>query len=286
MELISLELYGKPFVQCFTISKEYRLPRELRDDACLNYIAEGSTQVISGTKTFSIGSGESVFMKCGNYMVISEGISPISPQKALTFHFDFESINKAFGSRDLSFLRRTTTRESIDPTVALGQNELIDGFVQSLDPYFNNKEMIKDDLLEVKLVELITILINSTNDPLVSYIFGTIESHERFEFDSVIEANIFNNLSIPELAHLTHRSVSKFKRDFKLYYKESPARYLKTLKLEKASELLRTSSLQVSEIAWDCGFDNVAHFSTSFTKQFGLSPRVYRENQNPSLLIG
>ena len=279
MEIISLELYGKPFVNCFTVSQEYRLPREMRDDACLNYIAEGSTQVISGTKTISVGTGESVLMKCGNYMVISKGISSFSPQIALTFHFDYESIKKAFGTRDLSFLRKKTLIESLDPTVALGQNELIDGFVQSLDPYFKNKEMIKDDLLAVKLVELITILVNSTNDPLVSYIFGTIDSHEHFEFDKVIEANVFNNLSIPELAHLTNRSESKFKRDFKLYYKESPAKYLKTQKLKKASELLSTSSLQISEIAWDCGFDNVAHFSTSFTKQFGSSPRLYRENQ-------
>ena len=150
MEVISLELYGKPFVEYFTISQEFRLPREMRDDACLNYITEGTNRIISGTKTFSIGSRESVLMKCGNYMVISNGISSISPQKGLTFHFDSESIKKAFGSRDLSFLSREPTIEStdpIDPTVALGHNELIDGFVQSLDPYFGNKEMIKDDLL-------------------------------------------------------------------------------------------------------------------------------------------
>ena len=284
MEVVSLELYGKPFVKYFTISKEYRLPQEMSDDACLTYVIEGSNRLISGTQTFSITSKESVLMKCGNYMVISDGISSISPQKALTFHFDSESIKKAFGSRDLSFLRREPTQESIDPTVALGHNELIDGFVQSLNPYFDNKEMIEDELLAVKLVELVTILISSTDDPLVAYIFGTINSREHLEFDKVIEANLFNNLSIPELAHLTNRSESTFKRVFKLYYKESPAKYLKTKKLEKAADLLKTPSLQVSKIAWDCGFDNVAHFSTSFTKQFGLSPRLYRENQNSSSL--
>ena len=283
MEVISLELYGKPFVKRFTISQEYRLPQEMDDDACLTYVQEGSSQLISGTKSIFVSTKESVLMKCGNYMVIGNDVSPISPQKGLSFHFDSESIKKAFGSRDLSFLRREPSTESadpIDPTVALGHNELIDGYVQSLDPYFDNIEMIKEDLLAIKLVELVTILINSTNDPLVSYIFGTINSQEHFEFDKVIEANIFNNLSIPELAHLTNKSESTFKRDFKLYYKQSPAKFLKTQKLEKAAELLKSLSLPVSEIAWKCGFDNVAHFSTSFTKQFGLAPRLYRENQN------
>ena len=158
--MISLELYGKPFVRRFTISQEFRLPQEMEDDACLNYITEGTNRIISGTKTFSIASRESVLMKCGNYLVISDGISSISPQKGLTFHFDSESIRKAFGSRDLSFLQGEPTHESIDPTVALGQNALIDGFVQSLDPYFDNKEIIKDDLVAIKLVELVTILIS------------------------------------------------------------------------------------------------------------------------------
>ena len=280
MEVISLDLYGKPFVKRFNISQDFRLPQEMNDEACLTYVVEGSNRLISGTKTISVSTRESVLMKCGHYIVVGDTVSLISPLKGLTFHFDSASIKKAFGLRDLSFLRVESTQVYNDPTVALGQNELIDGFVQSLDPYFDNKEMIKDDLLAIKLVELVTILLSSTNNPLVSYIMGTINSPEHLEFDKVIEANLFNNLSIPELAHLTNRSESTFKRDFKLYYKESPAKYLKIQKLEKAADLLKTPSLQISEIAWECGFDNVSHFSTSFAKQFGYSPRLYRENQN------
>lgn len=279
MEINTIELYGKPFITSFTISQEFRLPKEMNDDACLTYVSEGSNQIISGTKTISISSKESVLMKCGNYITIGNGFSSISPQTALNFHFDTESIKKAFGSRDLSFLRGEPSIESIDPTVALGYNALIEGFVQSLTPYFENKEIIKDDLLAIKLVELVTVLINSTNNPLVTYILGTMNSSDHMEFDKVIEANIFNNLSIPELAHLTNRSESTFKRDFKSYYKESPAKYIKNQRLQKAAILLKNPEQQVGEIAWECGFDNVAHFSTSFAKQFGLSPRAYRENQ-------
>ena len=279
MELNTIELYGKPFITSFIISEEFRLPKEMNDDACLTYVSEGSNRIISGTKTLTIGSKESVLMKCGNYIVIGDGFSSISPQTAFTFHFDTASIKQAFGSRDLSFLRGAPSLESIDPTVALGHNELIEGFVQSLNPYFDNKAMIKDELLAIKLVELVTILVSSTDNPLVTYILGTMNSKDHLEFDKVIEANLFNNLSIPELAHLTNRSESSFKRDFKSYYKDSPAKYLKNQRLQKAASLLKNPEQQVGEIAWECGFDNVAHFSTSFTKQFGLSPRAYRENQ-------
>lgn len=280
MEVITLNLYGKPFVSCFIISQEYRLPREMNDDACLTYVMEGSNKFISGTKTFDVTTRESILMKCGNYVVISEGVSKSAPLKAFNFHFDYESIKKAFGSRDLSFLTIEPKQQSTDSTIALGKNTLIDGFVHSIISYFDNKEQVTDELLAIKLVELVTILINSTSNPLVQYIMGTFNSPELLEFDKVIEANIFNNLSIPELAHLTNRSVSTFKRDFKSYYQESPAKYLKTQKLEKANRLLSSGSLPVSEVAWECGFDNVSHFSTSFTNQYGSSPKLFRENQH------
>ncbi|MBL4592859.1 MAG: helix-turn-helix transcriptional regulator [Flavobacteriales bacterium] len=276
MEVISLELYGQPFAESFTFSNDFRIPQEMHNDACLAYVVEGAHQLISSTKTLTLNTRDSVLMKCGNYLAFSNGVSAISPMKGVAFHFNPETIKKAFGSRDLNFLKVEVNKEPVDPAVALGQNELIDGFVESLTPYFNNKNLVNDDLLSVKLVELVTILVNSRNNPLVAYIMGTINSPEHLEFDKVIEANLYNNLSIPELAHLTYRSESKFKRDFNAYYSESPAKYLKSKKLEKAAKLLNGSSMQVGEIAWDCGFENAAHFSTSFTKIYGVSPREFK----------
>ncbi|MBL4624272.1 MAG: helix-turn-helix transcriptional regulator [Flavobacteriales bacterium] len=73
---------------------------------------------------------------------------------------------------------------------------------------------------------------------------------------------------------------SSFKRDFKKYFNESPAKYFKNKKLTKAAELLARTSLLISEIAWDCGFENAAHFSTSFTDKYSQSPRNYRDDLN------
>ncbi|MEM6700305.1 MAG: helix-turn-helix domain-containing protein, partial [Bacteroidota bacterium] len=52
--------------------------------------------------------------------------------------------------------------------------------------------------------------------------------------------------------------------------------YLRTLRLQKAKELLQTTSLTVSEVAYQVGFNRLNYFSEQFTKQFGVSPSGVR----------
>ena len=67
----------------------------------------------------------------------------------------------------------------------------------------------------------------------------------------------------------------------KLYYKikgltgMNPSVFFKNYKLNRAAELLREGRHNISEIADMTGFSTLSHFSTSFKKQFGVSPTDY-----------
>jgi len=276
MEMTSLELYSHPFAECFTLDQDLRITSEMRDDACLAYVQSGKQEVYSPRQKIVARDKESILMKCGNYIANFTDVSPTSKFKSLVFHLDPESIKKAFGDKDLGFLRVDKTHAPIDPALKIDQSELLDSFVASMMPYFNHPKLAKEELLAVKLQELVYILSDSGKNPVATQIIGTLYSPEEIAFDEIIKANIYNNLSIAELAHLTARSESTFKRDFKKVYNDSPANYFKAKRLEKAAELLTTTSLQVNEIAWDCGFESPAHFSDSFHTHFGKSPSVYR----------
>ena len=276
MEMTSLELFGHPFAECFTLEQGFRVPREMREDACLAYVQTGKQEIYSPTQKITAKNRESILMKCGNYIASFLDVTPTAQFKGVVFHLDPESIKKAFGDKDLSFLRIENTNEPIDPALKIGRNSILDSFITSMQPYFDTPELASEDLLAIKLQELVYILTASGKNPVATQIIGTLHTPEKISFDEVINANLYNNLSIGELAHLSARSESTFKRDFKKWYNESPAKYFKTKRLEKASELLKNTNLQVTHIAWDCGFENAAHFSDSFHTHFGKSPKEYR----------
>ena len=53
--------------------------------------------------------------------------------------------------------------------------------------------------------------------------------------------------------------------------------YLRTLRLQKAEELLKHSALSVAEVAYAVGFDNPQYFSRVFSEEKGVSPSSFRE---------
>ena len=89
-----------------------------------------------------------------------------------------------------------------------------------------------------------------------------------------------NVLSNPELDVARMTQLLKISRT-KFYYKvkgltgENPSVFFKTYKLNRASELIKGGKFTISEIADMTGFNTLSHFSTSFKKQFGVSPSEY-----------
>jgi transcriptional regulator GlxA family with amidase domain len=66
-------------------------------------------------------------------------------------------------------------------------------------------------------------------------------------------------------------------RVFKSVFQLSPYQYLLKLRLEKAGELLKHTSIPVSIISIESGFQNITSFSRFFHQRYGYSPTEYRK---------
>ncbi len=86
------------------------------------------------------------------------------------------------------------------------------------------------------------------------------------------------NLSNAQFARLAQRSLASFNREFRTYYNITPGKWLTRKRLEYAKLLLDTSKRNISEKAYDSGFENISHFSRVFKEKYGYSPRQYRSN--------
>ncbi len=67
-------------------------------------------------------------------------------------------------------------------------------------------------------------------------------------------------------------SRSQLGRKVKALTGQSPAVFLRSLRLQKARHLLLTSSLTVKEVAYDVGFSDPAYFSRSYSERYGENP--------------
>jgi AraC family transcriptional regulator of arabinose operon len=88
--------------------------------------------------------------------------------------------------------------------------------------------------------------------------------------------NLCHGLSLEALAQAVNLSPSRLHNVFKSETGMSPARYLKTLRLEQAKELLEESFLSVKEIRVRAGIGDESHFVRDFRKAYGLTPTQYR----------
>lgn len=87
-----------------------------------------------------------------------------------------------------------------------------------------------------------------------------------------IQANFRNKISIDALAQRMELSVSYFRKIFTEAYGQSPQKYIITLRINTAYDLLKSGEVNVSEAASLSGFDDIYYFSTLFKKHTGFSP--------------
>lgn len=85
-------------------------------------------------------------------------------------------------------------------------------------------------------------------------------------------AQILDNLRMTEMIRISR---TKFYYKVKGLTGENPSVFFKRYKLNRAAELLKEGRHNMSEIAYMTGFNTLSHFSTSFKKQFGVSPSDY-----------
>ncbi len=95
-----------------------------------------------------------------------------------------------------------------------------------------------------------------------------------------VEVNMSrSDLSVEELSHQLGMSrVHLYKKLLQITGK-TPIEFIRIIRLKRAAQLLRESQQNVSEIAYQLGFNNPKYFSKYFKDEFGVLPSVYQERE-------
>jgi AraC-like DNA-binding protein len=90
-----------------------------------------------------------------------------------------------------------------------------------------------------------------------------------------VEQNIESEYGVTELSGEVGMSRSQLHRKLRALTDQSPNEFIRTIKLKRAAVLLEQHSGNISEIAYQVGFNNPAYFAECFRKLFGVSPKEY-----------
>ena len=82
---------------------------------------------------------------------------------------------------------------------------------------------------------------------------------------------------VGRMYEISGKSREHLSRSMKKYYNTTPSALISDLRLEHSANLILTSNLSITEICFECGFENLSWFYKQFVKKFGVTPIEYRK---------
>ena len=180
--------------------------------------------------------------------------------------------------------QRTSHIPIIMLTAKADDDSRITGFKKGADAYlskpFNQKELLVrlEKLLEIRRqlqARYQNLDLSTASEDLAVRQEDTFISKVK----KIMEANLSNDgFGIPELCQELGMSRSQLHLKIKALTNRSTTHFIRLIRLHKAKELLQTSDLNITQIAYEVGFRDPSYFTRTFTEEFNLSPREFVKN--------
>lgn len=91
------------------------------------------------------------------------------------------------------------------------------------------------------------------------------------------QEHLGETIRLSDVSSLVDMSDSAFSHFFKKHTNLSYITYLNGLRISRACRELESTAMSVSEICWDCGFNNKSNFNRLFLHAKGMTPSAYRK---------
>ena len=275
----TFEHQNRILIEKVTIIPPYRYEGIFQNEGCFIYIAGANSKFHSSDQIEVTKSEEAVLLKCGTYFVDWLRKSETDKVEVVAIHLYPDILNKLYQRELPALINQRIKGSKIQKIIP---ENTISKFIENLEFYFQNPSLVNDDLLELKIKELILLLIQTKNAESIIQLLSDLFTPRVVNIKEVVKVHLFSSLSVEELAKLCNLSLSSFKREFKKIFNDTPSNFINTERLKKAVELLKVSDFTISDIAYVSGFTDPSYFSRLFKNKIGLSPSAFRKKHGLS----
>jgi AraC family transcriptional regulator, exoenzyme S synthesis regulatory protein ExsA len=265
-------------VQYRSSSNQYR-NRIIATSHLFVIVLSGEKIVHTADGDLHLAAGSAFFAQKGSYL-FSEILSTQTVYQTLVF-FIGDSLLERFMETHHRLLQYTADDLSV-PIFPIPVTPLLAASAAATLPYFEHDTPHSRQLLRTKLEEILLHLVATDIEGRFMRFLLAQRSIRKRDLRLLMEEYFLKPLTLSELAQLSGRSLSAFKRDFDVVFHDSPRRWITNRRLEHAMLLLLTATdLNISEVCLRAGFENFSSFSQLFKKKYGKSPsdwqRIHRQ---------
>ena len=266
---------------CFFIVERHKTlfsyPLHQHKEFELNFIENGvGLKRIVGDSIEEIGDLELVLIGSENLEHVWEGGANTDDIREITIQFSSGLLGEELLSKNQfasikSMLANAKHGLSFSRTTIMKVYSLLDELISEKEKFFQF----------LKFLQILYLLsISDDARQLASSSFAkvdkSVESRRVLKVKEYISSHYSEAIKLSDVASLVGMSSSAFSRFFKLRTGRTFSEYIIDIRLGAAARMLVDSNKNISEICYECGFNNLSNFNRIFKSRRGYSPREFR----------
>jgi AraC-like DNA-binding protein len=279
-ELLRLDVHN--------LDSTYNIPPHVHHELEISCVLEGKGRYTIEDRVYDLQPGDVIILNNieSHVIRIEEG----STLKHLVIHFDPSFIwNSLSNDIDYNFLlvfyergaKFSNRLDRDNPATAR-----IFSLILDIQKELEIKKMCYELIIKIKLQTIFAEILRNFDYIDRDKVVKPLSGDDIFHLNKVIEYinnNLDSELRLNELAELVHVSPTYFSTLFKRFNGVSPVEYIVHKRVQRAIELIRTTNMNLTEIAMACGFNNGTNFYKAFNKVTGRTPASYRRSPDDKL---
>lgn len=157
-----------------------------------------------------------------------------------------------------------------DRIVEIASADSLKPIVQDIKYAVDNDIELDIKEFESKVEKTFKAIINS--NPKLAILFKEFSLAQRGDLTLFMNTNYMLKEPLEVMAAMSGRSLSTFEREFKLIFNTTAHQWILKKRLQLAYSQLVKSPKRINDVYLEAGFEDVAHFSKAFKKEYGVNP--------------
>lgn len=266
-----------PFRLAVNTLEDFQYPLHWHNAVELVYNAHGTCLLNTAGVEYPLGKGDLLLIPSGE---VHEILSCSKGGRCYFLQFNIASLDGFGGINDIKPFMVKVVRIGSDGDPELQKS--VEKCVVELIREYENKEYAYALSRNARIFDLIVLI--SRNLAVKSGIAGGAGKSRRIAGleqinDAVeyIKRNYPSDITLKDVANAVGFSEYYFSRLFKDYTGRNFHNYLNEYRVKQAEKLLRSSDMQISDVALESGFNSLVTFNRIFRKIKGCPPTIYRK---------